>query len=124
MDVGPQYGYLDRRRIPRSVPLYRGVRACLWHAVTVATPARNLELPPDVAADVERAASAGERVTLTHDGAPVAAVVSLDDLRVLEAIEAEEDRLDVEEAERVMAEARARGEEPVPWEQVKRDLGL
>lgn len=85
---------------------------------------RTVEVPADLAAEVQRAVSAGERIVLTRDGTPLAAVVSLEDLRWLEAIEAEEDRLDVEEAERVMAEARARGEEPVPWEQVKRELGL
>lgn len=72
---------------------------------------------------IERAA-AGERVVVRRAGAELVAVVPLEDLRRLEELEAEEDRLDAEEAERIMAVARANGEEPVAWEQVKRELGL
>ena len=84
--------------------------------MTVAT-ARKMEVS-DLGPGAEHAAEAGERVVLTRKGAPVAAVVSLEDLRRLEAIEAEEDRVDAEAL-------RARQDEPtVPWEQVKSDLGL
>ena len=72
---------------------------------------------------IERAA-AGERVVLRRAGAEFVAVVPLEDLRRLEKLEAEEDRVDVEDAERIMAAALANGEAPVAWEQVKRELGL
>ncbi len=72
---------------------------------------------------IERAA-AGERVVVRRAGAELVAVVPVEDLRRLEKLEAEEDRLDVEAADRITLAARANGEEPVAWEQVKRELGL
>jgi hypothetical protein len=41
-----------------------------------------------------------------------------------ELIEQEEDRLDLEDALQAEAEAEARGEKPVPWDEVKKGLGL
>ena len=78
------------------------------------------ELPADAAQAVGR----GARVMLTHDGATVAALVPLEDLRRLEEIEAEEDRLDAEEAERAMADIRAGREHTVPLDRVLTELGL
>ena len=89
--------------------------------MTVATPAKNLV---ETSADIVDSVEAGERVVLTHKGAPVAAVVSLEDLHRLEAIEAEEDRIDVETVRQFDADVAAGREQPVPWEQVKRNLGL
>ncbi len=37
---------------------------------------------------------------------------------------AKEDRLDAEDGRRALAESRAKGEQPIPWEQVKAELGL
>ena len=79
--------------------------------MTVADAERNL------VRTVERVAEGRERVTLTSEGKPVAAIVSAEDLELLEALE---DRLDVEEARRALAE-----EGPsVAWEKVKAELGL
>jgi prevent-host-death family protein len=64
---------------------------------------------------VNRAAYAGERVIVHRRKKPVAAVVPLDDLALLEELE---DRMDLEEA-------RKRLKEPtVPWSKIKKDLGL
>ncbi len=38
--------------------------------------------------------------------------------------EPRENKLDVEEARRVLAEAEAKGEKPIPWEEAKKELGL
>ncbi len=64
---------------------------------------------------VNRVAYAGERVIVHRRKKPVAAVVPLSDLDMLEQIE---DRIDLEDA-------RKRLREPtVPWTKIKKDLGL
>lgn len=60
-----------------------------------------------------------ERVVIRRHGRDVAAVVPIEDLQFLEEIE---DRLDLEEA--ITALKEADGEELIPWEKVKKDLGL
>jgi prevent-host-death family protein len=68
---------------------------------------------------VNRAAYGKERVLLTRRGRPLAAVVPVEDVKVLQAIE---DRLDLDPARASLAEAQQEG--TVPWEQIKADLGL
>lgn len=68
---------------------------------------------------VNQVAYAGERVELERHGKPVAAIVSIEDVRLLQALE---DRLDVEAAEAALADPANR--EFIPWEKVKADLGL
>ena len=64
---------------------------------------------------INRAAYAGERVIVHRRKKPVAAVVPLSDLELLEQLE---DRIDLEDA-------RKRLKEPtVPWTKIKKDLGL
>jgi prevent-host-death family protein len=64
---------------------------------------------------VNRAAYAGERVIVHRRKKPVAAVVPLSDLELLEQLE---ERIDLEDA-------RKRLNEPtVPWSKIKKDLGL
>jgi len=60
-----------------------------------------------------------ERVVIRRHGKDVAAVVPIEDLQFLEKME---DRLDLEEALAALKEAE--GEELIPWERVKKDLGL
>jgi prevent-host-death family protein len=66
---------------------------------------------------VNRANFAGERTIIRHHGKDVAAVVSVEDLKTLEALE---DRLDLEEARRIMKKPGRL----IPWEKVKSELGL
>jgi prevent-host-death family protein len=66
-----------------------------------------------------RAAYGKERVILRRRGEAVAAVVSLEDVEALEAVE---DRLDLEAAREALEEAD--GEERVRWDDLKRDLDL
>lgn len=64
---------------------------------------------------INRAAYAGERVVVHRRKKPVAAVVPLSDLELLEQLE---DRIDLEDA-------RKRLHEPtVSWGKIKKDLGL
>jgi prevent-host-death family protein len=76
----------------------------------------------DLAAVIDAARSTHEPVWLSRRGRRVAAVVSADDLERIQ--ELAEDMQDILDAEAARAEMRSSGEEPVPWEQVKADLGL
>ncbi len=60
---------------------------------------------------VEQVADGGERVTLKRAGKPMAAIVSVDDLALLEAIE---DELDVSDAKKAR-----RHQKKIPWNNLK-----
>jgi len=60
-----------------------------------------------------------ERVVLERQGKPVAALVSIEDLALLQELE---DRLDDLEADR--AERESVGEARIPWESIKAELDL
>ncbi|MGA3326319.1 MAG: type II toxin-antitoxin system prevent-host-death family antitoxin [Terriglobia bacterium] len=66
---------------------------------------------------LNRARFAGERTLIRRHGKDVAAVVSAEDLRILEALE---DRRDLEEARHIMKKPGRL----VSWEKIKNDLGL
>lgn len=68
---------------------------------------------------INRAAYGKERVVLTRRKKGIAAVVPIEDLQLLEALE---DRLDLEAARAALQEAEAQG--TVPWEKIKTELGL
>lgn len=73
-------------------------------------------------ADVVDAARVGhDPVYLTRRGQRIAAVIDADDLDRL--IAAAEDLADIEAA-RAARDELAGGEDAIPWEQVKEDLGL
>jgi hypothetical protein len=59
---------------------------------------------------------------VSRRGRRVAAVIDADDLDAI--IEMAEDMADIRAAEAARAEMKATGETPIPWEQVKADLGL
>lgn len=46
------------------------------------------------------------------------------ELYLLPVSEEDEDRFDVEAANQALAEAEANGEKPIPWAEVKAELGL
>ncbi len=64
-------------------------------------------------------AYAGKRVVLTRKGKKLVAIVSIDDLEVLEAIE---DRIDLDDARKALASAKKSG--TTSWESLKRKLDL
>ena len=66
---------------------------------------------------INRAVSGGERTVIRRNGKEVAAVVSVEDLRTLEALE---DRLDLEDARQIMKKPGRL----IPWEKIKSDLRL
>lgn len=79
------------------------------------------EIRNNLADALNRVIYAGERVVLERRGKPAAAIVSLDDLAMLEAIE---DGEDVKAAKRAIAEMKRKGEKPIPFAEVKKQLGL
>ncbi len=66
---------------------------------------------------INRVAYGNERILLRRRGKDVAALVSVDDLALLEGLE---DRLDAEAARQALAESGDR----IPYEQARRELGL
>ncbi|HEU0287793.1 MAG TPA: type II toxin-antitoxin system Phd/YefM family antitoxin [Nocardioidaceae bacterium] len=71
---------------------------------------------------VEEARIGHDPVFLTRRGRRVAAVIDAEDLERL--IEAAEDLADIRAARAARAELADSAEIPIPWEEVKADLGL
>jgi prevent-host-death family protein len=63
-----------------------------------------------------KVAYAGERLCIERNGKPFVALVSLDDMELLEQLE---DRMDLE-----LAKAALKRNDFVSWEKVKKELGL
>jgi len=68
---------------------------------------------------LNRVSYSKERIVIRRHGKDMAALVPIEDLIFLEALE---DRMDLEEARAALAEAGEKG--TIPWERVKRDLGI
>ena len=64
---------------------------------------------------LNRVAYGKERIVLHRHGKPLVAIIPVEDLQLLERL-IEEDRIDVEEARRILANPT---EEENPWEQIK-----
>jgi prevent-host-death family protein len=70
------------------------------------------------AESVNRVNYRGERIVIRKHGRPVAALVPVEDLDLIRELE---DRIDLEDARKALAEAKGKF---IPWETVKRELGL
>jgi len=79
------------------------------------------QLRRQTAAILDRVASRKERIVIERRGKPVAAIVPVDDLGLLEKLDEIEDRLDVEEAERILADPNT---EWIPCEEAQAALDL
>ena len=75
-----------------------------------------------LAAIVDRARAEHEPVYVARRGRRVAAIIDADDLDHILALA--EDMADIRAAEQARAEMQATGEAPIPWDEVKADLGL
>jgi prevent-host-death family protein len=80
------------------------------------------EARQQLAAIIDRARAEHEPMYLARRGRRVAAVIDADDLD--ELLQLAEDMSDIRGAEAARDEMRTTGETPIPWEQVKADLGL
>jgi prevent-host-death family protein len=67
---------------------------------------------------VNRVSYRGERIVIQKHGRPVAALVPVEDLALIRELE---DRIDLEDARKALAEAKGK---LIPWGTVKRRLGL
>ena len=70
------------------------------------------------AESVNRVAYRGERILIQKHGRAVAALVPVEDLALIRELE---DRIDLADARKALAEAKGKF---IPWETVKRELGL
>ncbi len=77
------------------------------------------EIRDDLANIVNRVAFGGERIVLDRRGRDVAALVSMEDLRCLEEME---NGFWTIEAGKALTEAEQRGERPIPFEHVERQI--
>lgn len=68
---------------------------------------------------LNRVAYAKDRVRITRRGKEVAAVVPIEDLELIERLE---DEIDIREAKKALADAKKHG--TIPWDTVKKELGL
>ena len=75
-----------------------------------------------LAAIIDRARTDHQPVYIARRGRRIAAVIDADDLdRILELAE---DLADIRAAEQARAEMHSTGATPIPWDEVKADLGL
>ena len=74
-----------------------------------------------LARTLQRVAGKRERVIVRRSGKNVAAIVSMEDLVALEELE---DRRDLRAAKKALADAKRKGEKPIPWAKAKKELGL
>lgn len=73
----------------------------------------------DFADVVNRVAYGGERIVIHRRGKDLVALVPVEDVAMIEALE---DRVDIVQARKALAEARAKG--TVHWADLKAELGL
>ena len=104
------------RARPRKVAAVTGPKA---GAVTVEAPALDLtQARARFTESVNRVTYRGERILIQKHGRPVAALVPVEDLALIRELE---DRIDLEDARKALAEAKGK---LIPWATVKRELGL
>lgn len=70
---------------------------------------------------LNRVAYRGERIVLLRRGRDLAAIVPLEDLKLIQKTE---DEIDVRGAKKALAEMKRKGLKPVPYERVRKKLGL
>lgn len=104
------------------IPLVRGEHFAYTQGVSPAPPLSVSEARRHLAAIIDRVGVEHAPVYLARRGRRVAAVIDADDLDRILALA--EDMADIRAAEEAREEMRATGEAPIPWEQVKADLGL
>ena len=68
---------------------------------------------------INRSAYGKERIVLTRRGKEIAAVVPVEDLKLLEKLET---RLDLDDIEKALADPE--NKKSIPWDRVRKELGL
>ena len=90
-------------------------------AARKSNPSASLRAGETLAQTLERVASKRERIIVRRNGKNVAAIVPMEDLAALEELE---DRRDLRAAKKALADAKKKGEKPIPWAKAKKELGL
>ena len=90
--------------------------------MSITSPVTVSEARRELASIIDRVRAEHAPIYLARRGRRVAAVIDADDLDQI--LELAEDMADIRAAEAARAEMRETGEAPIPWEQVKADLGL
>ena len=90
--------------------------------MSTATPLNISDARDQLASIVDRSRSEHQPVYLARRGRRIAAIIDADDLDRL--IELAEDMADIRAAEDARQEMRETQQEPIPWAEVKADLGL
>ncbi len=75
------------------------------------------QLREDMATAINKVAFGGERIVLQRNNKDVAALVPMEDLTLLKELE---DRADLEEIKKALAEPGSN----IPWEDIKKELGI
>ena len=90
--------------------------------MSVTDPINITEARKQLAAIIDLVRAEHEPVYLTRRGRRVAALIDADDLAAI--IDLAEDMADIRAAEAARLEMKETGEHPIPWEDVKAELGL
>ena len=78
----------------------------------------------EIAETLNRVIYAGERVLLQRHWKDVAALISMEDLKILEEILRLEDEQDAKEAIKILHRIKSGEGEVVSWDDAKKELGL
>ncbi len=70
---------------------------------------------------LNRVAYRGERIVLRRRGKDLAAIVPIEDLKLIQRME---DEIDLREAKKALSDMKRKGLRPIPYEQVRKRLGL
>lgn len=82
------------------------------------------EFKNEISETLNRVVYAGERVLLQRHGKDVAALVSMEEFKILEEIEELEDQIDLKEALSVLQKIKSGKTDAVSLEEAKKELGL
>jgi prevent-host-death family protein len=105
-----------------SLPVVRLDALTYDQSMSATSPVSVSDARDQLASIIDRARDEHEPIFLWRRGKRVAAVIDSDDLERL--IELAEDMEDIRAAEESRAEMLRTKAEPIPWDQVKADLGL
>ena len=113
--------HCHNRIVTRDVPVQLRPLMYAWY-MSVESSFAVSKARQQLAAIIDRARAEHAPVYLARRGRRVAAVIDADDLD--EILQLAEDMSDIRAAEAARIEMRTTGATPIPWEQVKADLGL
>jgi prevent-host-death family protein len=82
------------------------------------------EFKNEISESINKVAFSKERISLQQHGKDVAALISMEDLKLLEDFEKVEDVIDLKEALKALKEIRSGKDKVVSWNDVKTDFGL